>query len=190
MAVTSSTDPTERLQGFAVGPGMLVKLEYRVRDAEGEPVGPDAEHLEAIFGMGQLLSAIERAIDGMRQGGSRQLKLPARDAYGPRDPDALLEVERGEFPPDAQPGDYFEVENAANEILVLRVLEVADDYVLIDMNHPLAGQDLEVELRVGEVRPATQAELEKAMKQGVGKESGSETPLISPESLLRGRARR
>jgi FKBP-type peptidyl-prolyl cis-trans isomerase 2 len=183
-------DGTGRAEAFRVGPGMHVRLDYRVRDAEGEAVGPDLERLEVTFGMGQLLPVVEQTIDGLAAGESKQLRLLASDAYGPRNPDAVLEVEREEFPSDVVPGDYFEVENADAGLLVLRILEVGEDFVLVDMNHPLAGQDLDVEVVVLEVRPATRQELEWALQVGASDDRDEQSPLISPDRLLRGHARR
>ncbi|HEY5961987.1 MAG TPA: hypothetical protein VIV60_35760 [Polyangiaceae bacterium] len=176
--------------GYRVGPGMHVQLEYRVRDADGEAVGPDVEQLAVVFGMGQLLPAIERAIDGLSAGSQKQIKLLSRDAYGPRKPDSVLEVERDEFPSDVEAGDYFEVENAERGMLVLRVLEVESDYVLVDLNHPLAGQDLDVDVNIVRVRPAERNEIDAAMEVANRQVSEPEPALISPDSLLRGRGRR
>ncbi len=179
-----------RDEGFRVGPGMHVQLDYQVRDAEGEAVGPDLERLEVIFGMGQLLPVIEQTIDGLGVGQSKRLKLLARDAYGQRNPEAVLEIERGEFPPDVAEGDYFEVENPDEGLLVLRILDVEEEFVLVDMNHPLAGQDLDVEVSILQVRPATQQELELALQVGVREEPEEQLPLISPDRLLQGHRRR
>lgn len=183
-------DQSGAAQGFRVGPGMHVQLDYRVRDAEGEAVGPELERLEVIFGAGQLLPVVEQTLDGMAVGESKQLKLLARDAYGPRNPDAVLEVDRGEFPDDAEPGDYFEVENADEGILVLRVLEVEEEFVLVDLNHPLAGQDLDVSVTVLQVRPATQQEFDAALQVGAIDGQEGHSPLISPDRLLRSHHRR
>jgi FKBP-type peptidyl-prolyl cis-trans isomerase 2 len=169
---------------------MFIEFTYEVRDADGEAVGAGEERVACVFGMGQLLPKVEQMIDGLGEGETRSIRLPARDAYGPRDPEARLEVERGEFPPDASVGDYFEVENADEGVLVLRVLEVTDEVVLVDLNHPLAGQDLDVFVRVLSVRPATQEEIELAMRVGIEGDDSSSEGLIAPESLLRGPKRR
>lgn len=190
MADKTGTDGLGHEEGYRVGPGMVVQLDFQVRDAEGEAVGPGLERLEVVFGAGQLLPVVERNMDGLGAGETKHLKLVARDAYGPRKPDAVLEVDRSEFPEDVAPGDYFEVENADEGLLVLRVLEVEPDSVVVDLNHPLAGQDLEVEVRVLRVRPATQEELEAAMQSGISAERDDDSPLISPERLLRGHPRR
>lgn len=190
MSISPQSDNQDPGPAFSVGPGMFVELRYQVKDAEGESVGPDDEQVGFVFGMGQLLPSVERAVDGLRPADTRQLKLASRDAYGPRDPDAVLEVERGEFPPDVEAGDYFEVENADEGLLVLRVLDVTDDSVMVDLNHPLAGQDLQVTVTVLQVRPASQEEQDLALKTGLEGEEVTTPGLIAPESLLRGPKRR
>jgi FKBP-type peptidyl-prolyl cis-trans isomerase SlyD len=190
MTGKTGSDSAGLAEGFRVGPGMHVQLDYRVHDAEGEAVGPELERLEVIFGMGQLLPVVEQTIDGLGVGQSKRLKLLARDAYGQRNPDAVLEIERGEFPPDVAEGDYFEVENPDEGLLVLRILEVAEEFVVVDLNHPFAGQDLDVEVTILQVRPATQQELELALQVGASDEPDEQLPLISPDSLLRGHGRR
>ncbi len=146
--------------------------------------------------LGQLLPAIERALDGLGVGAQRSLTLKARDAYGRRDPKAVLEVDRSEFPPDVAPGDRFEVENEEGAVLVLQVLDVGPETVHLDLNHPLAGQDLRVELSVVGVRPATSEELEAAERaleaseaEGAVGPKVQPPPLVPLESLLRGPGR-
>ncbi len=186
----SSSRPDAKVSEYQVGPGMFVELAYQVRDSEGESVGPDDALLNVVFGMGQLLPKVEDSIAGKCAGQTASLRLGERDAYGPRDPEAVVEVERSEFPEDVAAGDFFEVENPDGELLVLRVLEVLDDGVRVDLNHPLAGQDLDVTVSVKSVRPATQEELAIAMKSGLDPEADDGHAIIAPQSLLKGPKRR
>jgi FKBP-type peptidyl-prolyl cis-trans isomerase SlyD len=180
---------------FQVGPDTFVGLEYAVFDADGDAVASGPSHLEFVFGRGQLLPALERALDGLSQGDRRTVTLQARDAYGRRDPRAVLEVDRAEFPEDVAPGDRFEVENEQGAVLVLQVLDVGPDTVHLDLNHPLAGQDIRIDLTVTEVRPATTAELdaaERALEEAAepaASRLSEPMPLIPLESLLRGPGR-
>lgn len=181
---------------YQIGPGTFVSLDYAVFDADGDAVATGPSRLEFVFGLGQLLPAIERALDGLGVGAQRSLTLKARDAYGRRDPKAVLEVDRSEFPPDVAPGDRFEVENEEGAVLVLQVLDVGPETVHLDLNHPLAGQDLRVELSVVGVRPATSEELEAAERaleaseaEGAVGPKVQPPPLVPLESLLRGPGR-
>lgn len=171
---------------------MLVRLSYRVFDAEGEQVGEGepAAPLGAIFGYGELLPALERALDGKTTGERATLELAPREAYGERDPKALIEVDREEFPADVAPGDRFEAERDEGGIVVLKVLDVTEDAVVVDLNHPLAGQKVRYELEVVEVRPATPGELEQAVFRLEAPEAPGPEGLIPLGRLLTGGRRR
>jgi FKBP-type peptidyl-prolyl cis-trans isomerase SlyD len=201
LSTTKRARSADAVSEFQVGPDTFVTLSYSVFDAEGDVVA-DQSQLSCVFGRGQLLPAIEHVLDGMSAGERRTLTLKARDAYGKRDPKAVIEVDRDEFPEDVAPGDRFEMENEAGGLLVLQVLDVGPDSVVVDLNHPLAGQDIRVELHVHEVRPATTSELAEAESMleeqaaleaeafSAGLLPDGPTPgLVSVESLLRGRSR-
>ena len=186
-----------------VGPGTLVALSYEVFDAEGELVDRSDRPLRIVSGYGELLPAVEQAIQGLGRGARKSVVLKPDQAYGRRDPKAILELDRDEFPPDAAPGDRFEFENEAGGILVLRVLDVDESRVVVDLNHALAGQKLEVQLLIEDVRPATAAELGRAEARLLAQKSESGPPppegsaslgpavpaLLPGERLLTGRSR-
>jgi len=184
-----------RKAAYQVGPGTVLSLAYDVFDADSERAdGLDAaEAVSVVYGFGQLLPALERALEGMSAGQSKSVVLRPRDAYGPRRPDAMLEVDRSEFPPGVEPGDRFEVENAEGGVLVLKVLDVDDERVVLDTNHPLAGQNVRFELRVLEVRPATSAESAEAEARLHAEPGPAEVradTLLAPERLIRDPRRR
>jgi FKBP-type peptidyl-prolyl cis-trans isomerase SlyD len=173
-----------------VGPDTRVALSYRAYDADGDEVDhspPDAP-LVAVFGYGQLLPAVEHAIGGLQPGQTRSIELPPSQAFGERDPRAVIEVDRADFPADVAPGDRYEVENQAGQLLVFKVLEVGEDYVMLDTNHPLAGQRVRIEVTIREARPATSEELSTAQARLLAPSAGFEPSLIGVERLLRGRA--
>ncbi len=177
---------------FQVGPDTLVRIGYRVFDAEGELV--DESSLDAVFGYGELLPAVEQAIQGLHEGDERSLELEPQQAYGDRDPRAIIEVDRDDFPPDVAQGDRFEAESASGGVVLLHVLEVLEDAVVLDTNHPLAGQKVRIDLQIVGVRPATATELERAVQRLERHQSGDESPaepgLVPPGRLLQGPSRR
>jgi FKBP-type peptidyl-prolyl cis-trans isomerase SlyD len=175
---------------FQVGPDVVVTLEYDVFDAEGEPVGGSGGPREVLFGVGDLLPAVEQRLEGLEPGGACSVQLKPEDAFGKRDPKAWVEVDREEFPDDVAPGDQFEAEGADGEAVLLKVLDVAEDHVVIDQNHPLAGQSLRVEVRVLGTRLALAEEREAAAARLAQAPSGAESPLIPAGRLLRGPSRR
>jgi FKBP-type peptidyl-prolyl cis-trans isomerase SlyD len=172
-----------------------VTLAYDVFDGDGERVdGSTADApLSVVHGFGELLPALEQSLEGMTAGQSKQVVLRPKDAYGPRRPDAVLEVDRDEFPPEVEPGDQYELENERGGLLVLKVLDVDDSRVVLDANHPLAGQNVRFELRVLGVRPATSEEsaaAEARLTQEPEPVSSEAAALLAPECLIRGPRRR
>lgn len=166
---------------LTVGPGTTVKLHYVVRDGEGETVADEV--VERIFGYGQLLPTVEQAIDGLASGAKRSAKLRPEDAFGERDPEAVLEVEREEFPEDVAPGDHFQAEDAEGKFVMLTVLDVDAERVVVDQNHPLAGLSLALDLEILGVRVAESAEIEAA-EAALQVARPPDISLIPPEALL------
>ena len=174
--------------GYQLGPGVWTRIRYTVFDAEGELVEGMPAEVGLVFGFGVLLPALEQALQGARAGSRLSVELAPADAYGERDPRAQLEVAREEFPPDVVAGDRFEVERDDGMPSVLQVLEVLPEFVVVDLNHPLAGQRVRYELEVIEARAATEEELilaEDSLEED-GEEAG-EPPggLLPASSLLR-----
>lgn len=184
----------ERGEAFQIGPEMWVRLRVTIFDAEGEAVQDEPSESAFVFGLGSLLPALEVAIEGLPAGARKSVTLKPQQAFGERDPKAVLEVLRDEFPEDVAPGDVFDAEEedaeeAPGGMVSLRVLEVTPETVLLDRNHPLAGQKVRFDVEVLEVRPAEEAELAAAEQAVDGPKPPQET-LIPAASLLRGGTRR
>jgi FKBP-type peptidyl-prolyl cis-trans isomerase SlyD len=147
-----------------VGPDTIVHFSYRLYDGEGEFVeGSDAAALSFMFGYGQLAPVLEAALAGMAPGQSKRVRLGPKDAFGDRDPERILELDRADFPAGIAAGDEYDAEHESGEDLTLVVLEVDDERVVVDTNHPLAGQHVELDVTVEAVRPALADEISEAI---------------------------
>lgn len=168
---------------------MWLRFVFDVFDADGEPLQDGSTTMTAVFGYGSLLEAFEQRLEGLRAGDRRTIELPPERAYGRRNPKAIVEVDRSDFPPDVAPGDRFDAESEDGRPVVLQVLDVTEDAVILDTNHPLAGQRLRFEVEILEVRPATGEELAEAearlAEEPTFPEESPAAQLIPPESLLR-----
>ncbi|HWZ91511.1 MAG TPA: hypothetical protein VNW92_21765 [Polyangiaceae bacterium] len=174
---------------YQLGPGMWARLGYQVFDAEDALVETGESELCCLIGYGVLFPALEDKLEGLPQGASRTVLLRPEQAFGLRNPEAQVEVDRSDFPDDVAAGDCYEAEDEEGRPVLLQVLDVNDEGVLVDSNHPLAGQTLRFEVEAREVRPATDVELSEAEQRLLSQEAEPE-PLITPESLLRGPSRR
>ncbi len=184
--ILSASMRRRNVGGTQIGPGTVALVAYELFDAEGEGVeaSEPANPLVLLFGYGQASPALERGLDGLSVGDSREVVLPAEEAFGSRDPAAIIEVDRAELPADVEAGDEFEAERDGR-CVPLKVLEVSTDTVVLDTNHPLAGQRVRLRVVVQAVRPATAEEIEEATARIV--ETAGPTPghLLPAEQLLR-----
>jgi FKBP-type peptidyl-prolyl cis-trans isomerase SlyD len=181
------SEPTKpESEDFQVGPGTLVTLTYRAFDEEGDQVAASEESgVEVVFGCGQLLPRLEQALAGLMPGDERAVELEPADAFGEWDQGAVLEIDPSEFPAETAPGDEFEAENLDGMVLLFKVLDVTPDAVLLDTNHPLAGQRVRFALEVRAVRPATEAELRVAADRALANSEPPPSPdLVAPGRLL------
>ena len=174
---------------YQVGPDTRVLLSYDLFDEEGELVesSDDVEPIEFVFGYAQVAPYLERAVDGLVAGQSCKVALTPEQAYGPRDESAFVELDREGFPDGVAVGDEFEAEDETGDLVPMKVLEVTEAAVLVDMNHPLAGQTVHFDLTVDSVRPATSDEI-AAAAEALGEPEerpAAETSLISGDRLIR-----
>ena len=110
--------------------------------------------LEFTVGGGSIIPGLESQILGMKIGEEKKVIVDAKDAYGPVDPSAFKEVPKSSMPKDAQiqPGVVVEVEDAQGGAFPGIVWEVKDQSVVLNFNHPLAGQTLEFDVRINDIQ--------------------------------------
>jgi peptidylprolyl isomerase len=112
------------------------------------------EPLEFTLGEGRVIAGFDAAVTGMEVGESRTVTIPAADAYGERQEAMLLRVPRGQVPPNVEPrvGQQLQVGRGGDAVPVT-VREVTPEHVVLDANHPLAGEDLTFALELVAVEP-------------------------------------
>jgi len=140
----------------------VVSLEYTVHLADGTLLDStgDCGPLAVMIGSGQLFPALEDRIGGMRAGETRELTIPAADAYGEWREELVRRMPRGRLPPDLalEVGHEYRLKSPDGKLLRFRLLRVYEDEVEADFNRPQAGQDLRVVVTVVEVRAPTPEE--------------------------------
>lgn len=113
----------------------------------------DDHPLVFTIGVGRVFPALEREIIGMRAGETRNVVIPAAEAFGPRLPENILTVGRATLPTDRElrVGQKLQVEFGAGKQRVMVITEVTEETVTLDGNHPLAGLDLTFALRLDKI---------------------------------------
>jgi peptidylprolyl isomerase len=148
-----------------VGDRMVVQLSYQLKLADGSVYdSSDAKQpLEFIYGMGMVLPGLENGLKGLKTGDKKIITVKAADAYGVRDEAAVQTVARSSFPADMElkAGMPLTAQTEQGTLYAI-VKEVRDAEVVMDFNHPLAGQDLTFDIQVVKIRKATPDELAKA----------------------------
>jgi FKBP-type peptidyl-prolyl cis-trans isomerase SlyD len=168
----------------------VVRLAVTLRDSQGEALLTDNSSLEVLTGFGQLLAHVEQSILGLAVGEKCVLELKPSEAFGERDESKVIEFDREDFPQDVAPGDIFDAEGDNGTLTPLAVLEVQDEYVLVDMNHTLAGKSVTVEFEVLGVRSASKDDIRAASIAKQNSQSQPEDTLLPLNRLLGGRPRR
>ncbi len=171
----------------AVTKGKLVKVDFILRDVEGQSVQGDQSSFTTVIGSGQLLPRIERALIGLGVGDRATLKLQPKEAFGERDAAKLIEFDRDEFPPDVVAGDHFEAEQDGGAVVVLRIVEVQPEFVKVDLNHLWPASSIELEFFVRSIRQADKQELEDTQAQAKTPYDPKDGGLMPAGRLLRGR---
>lgn len=142
----------------------IVCIDYTIRLASGQTVETSVgqEPLTYIHGRHQIVAGVERAIEGLEAGSLLETTVAPRDAYGERDPAGVFVVPRGAFPAgeDIGAGMMFSASRPDGKNVTFRVLQADADLVLVDTNHPLAGETLHITIHVHTVRSATLDELD------------------------------
>jgi len=128
----------------------------RCDDDNGEGCGCGSQAtgpMEFVIGQGNLIPKFEEAVIGLEVGQSVKVSIPADDAYGQRAEEMVAVLDRSEIPADInpEPGQQMEVILQDGSPMPVLVTEVTDKTITLDANHPLAGCDLNFEIRLVEI---------------------------------------
>ncbi|HRG02591.1 MAG TPA: peptidylprolyl isomerase [Paludibacteraceae bacterium] len=131
--------------------------------------------LNFIYGIGMMLPKFEQNLNGLETGDSFDFTISNEEAYGPYDDEAVIELERAVFEIDGKldeemvfEGNVVPLMDSEGNRLQAQVVSVNDTHVTVDLNHPLAGENLHFKGKVLEVREATEEELNALLGGGGG----------------------
>ena len=149
----------------------IVTLNYTLTDDENETLDTSVggEPLVYLHGAQNIIPGLEEALEGKKMGDKFKVSIPAEKAYGEHMEEMIQNIPKNQFPPgqDLQPGMKFQA-NSPQGPIVLTVVEVGETDIMVDGNHPLAGENLNFDVEVAEVRAATEEELSHGHAHGPG----------------------
>ncbi|MFH1279937.1 MAG: peptidylprolyl isomerase [Candidatus Eisenbacteria bacterium] len=135
--------------------GDKVRVHYTGKLSDGTVFDTSAEGdpLEFTLGKDSVIPGFENAVSGMAPGERKTARIPCDDAYGPRRDELTLEVNRSEFPEgaDLNVGQRVRVTQPGGDTFLVTVARVGEADVMLDANHPLAGEDLVFDIELVEI---------------------------------------
>ncbi len=149
--------------------GSVVGLDYKLHLGDGETIDESeaGSPLYYIQGEGNIVPGLERALEGLETGATKQVVVEPQDGYGAHDPQGVQEVPReafgGELP---VVGHQYTARGPNGEMVPFVVKEIRPEVVVVDLNHPLAGRTLHFEVTIREIRVATAEEREHGHVHG------------------------
>jgi FKBP-type peptidyl-prolyl cis-trans isomerase SlyD len=146
-----------------VSQDMVVGLDYTLRLDDGEMVDTSAGRgpLQFLQGHGQIVPGLEKELYGMAVGEEKAIIVSPSEGYGQRKPNALQEFPRDAFPEgvEIQSGMAVQLMDQEGRPHMAFVSDLREETVLLDLNHPLAGETLHFDVEVVALREATEEEL-------------------------------
>lgn len=140
----------------------VVTLHYTLKDNDGNIIDQsDDGSFLYMHGAMNIIPGLENALAGKSAGDEISVKVSPEEGYGVKDDARIQEVPKDMFDSadEIQVGVQFHAQGPDGSAVVVTVIEVKDDAVVIDANHALAGVDLNFEVKIVDVREATEEEV-------------------------------
>ncbi|HTS42980.1 MAG TPA: peptidylprolyl isomerase [Puia sp.] len=135
--------------------GDTIKVHYHGRLTDGSTFDSSEgrQPLEFTVGSGMVIPGFDNGVLGMVVGDKKTIEIPVHDAYGPKDPQKIIDFPRDRFPDDIQPqvGMQLNMHNGSGQQFPVVIAEINNDMIMLDANHPLAGEDLIFDLELVEI---------------------------------------
>ncbi|XID74215.1 peptidylprolyl isomerase [Alkanindiges sp. WGS2144] len=148
----------------------VVSFHYTLTDENGTVIDKsEGQPLVYLHGAGNIIPGLENALTGKTVGEKLNVNVPAAEGYGEYNAQLVQEVPRNMFQgvDDIQAGMQFQAQTD-DGIQIVTVKDVTDENVIVDGNHPLAGQNLNFDVEIVDIRPASQEELDHGHVHGAG----------------------
>ena len=135
--------------------GNKVKVHYtgKLNDGTVFDSSENREPLEFVLGEGNMIQGFDAAVQGMELGSEKSVLIPSVEAYGDKREDMLVDIPIDQVPADIKPevGMDLSIQNQEGQPMPVKVVNVDQEKITLDANHPLAGQDLTFEIKLVEI---------------------------------------
>jgi len=135
--------------------GDKIKVHYHGKLTNGETFDSSEgrEPLEFEVGSGMVIKGFDEGVTGMSVGDKKTINIPYNEAYGPRNPEMVIEMPKDRFPKDMEleVGMPLLMSDGQGQQFQVTIEQIKDETVILDANHPLAGKDLVFDLELVEI---------------------------------------
>ena len=150
----------------------VITFNYTLKDESGNVLDStnNSQPLSFLKGSNQIIPKLEEALDKMIIGSKKNVKIPAKEAYGEYSDNAIQSLKKEQFPDGAElnVGVTYVANSPEGKQMPFVITEVKENDVTVDFNHPLAGKDLEFDVELIDKRDATSEEVQHRHVHGPG----------------------
>jgi FKBP-type peptidyl-prolyl cis-trans isomerase SlyD len=137
--------------------GSVVSLQYTLSGEDGKTIESNKgkDPLKYTHGSHQIVPGLEKNLSGMKMGEEKRVKVSPEDGYGPVDPKGFQEFPKEKIPNEAlKVGTVLTARGPQGQQVPVRVHEIKEKTVVLDLNHPMAGKTLVFDVKVLDIQPA------------------------------------
>ncbi|MGZ8436854.1 MAG: FKBP-type peptidyl-prolyl cis-trans isomerase [Candidatus Binatia bacterium] len=157
-AISFSVGAAEKAKNdLIVKDGMMVSMDYTLKGTDGKVIDTNKgrEPLKYVHGQKMMIPGLEKELTGMKVGGEKNVTVKPEDAYGPINKNAFQEVPKEKLPANGlKVGAVLAAKSPEGQVVSMRVHEIKDSSVVMDMNHPMAGKTLVFNVKIVDIQPA------------------------------------
>ncbi|MGX5819707.1 FKBP-type peptidyl-prolyl cis-trans isomerase [Chitinophaga lutea] len=135
--------------------GDTVKVHYHGRLKNGTTFDSSEgrEPLQFTVGQGMVIKGFDNGVLDMAPGDKKVLDIPVEEAYGPKSEELIMDFPKANIPADLNPvvGMELQMSNPQGQVFPVKVAEIGAEFIKLDANHPLAGEDLVFDIELVEI---------------------------------------
>jgi len=141
------------MAGAKLGDTVKINFTGKLQDGTVIETSKDRDPLEFKIGDGNVISGLEQGVVGMAAGDKKTIAVSPEDGFGQPQEDLVVDLKKSEFPEDVEfnEGAYLKIESSDGKEFKARVVEIKEDSVILDANHPLAGVTINYEVELLEI---------------------------------------
>jgi FKBP-type peptidyl-prolyl cis-trans isomerase SlyD len=156
LATTTQVSAAEKAKDDrVVKDGMMISMEYTLKSPDGKVIesSKGRDPLKYIHGQKMMIPGLEKELTGMKVGNEKHVTVKPEDAYGPFNAKAFEEVPKEKLPPEGlKLGAILAAKTPDGRVVPMRVHEIKEKTVVMDMNHPMAGKTLIFDVKIVDIQ--------------------------------------